>query len=79
VPGDPDLLELVASDKRIRIVYRDWPVLGPRSLPAGRLAISSAVQGRHATFDTVDAVSLERGSTSHRSVSITERCPVISN
>jgi len=47
----PDLLELVASDRRVRIVFRDWPVLSPRSIRAARLAIASAAQGRHAAFD----------------------------
>ncbi len=56
----PDLLKLVASDHRVRIVYRDWPVLSPRSVRAARLAIASAVQGRHAAFD--EAVMRHGGS-----------------
>lgn len=46
-----DLRRLVASDGKIRIVYRDWPVLGERSRRAARLAIASVAQGRHAQFD----------------------------
>ena len=56
----PDLLELVASDKRVPIVYRDWPVLSPRSIRAARLAIASASHGRHAKFD--DALMRHGGS-----------------
>jgi len=47
----PDLIKLVASDKGLRIVYRDWPVLSPRSIRAARLAIASKSTGRHAAFD----------------------------
>lgn len=47
----PDLLKLVAADKGVRIVYRDWPVLSPRSIRAARLAIASDLSGRHAAFD----------------------------
>lgn len=46
-----DLRTLVARDHRIRIVYRDWPILGPRSIRAAQLAIASVRQGRHAAFD----------------------------
>ena len=46
-----DLRKLVATDQRVRIVYRDWPILGPRSVRAARLAIASVRQGRHAAFD----------------------------
>lgn len=46
-----DLRRLVADDKGVRIVYRDWPILGPRSDRAARLAIASVRQGRHAAFD----------------------------
>ena len=47
----PDLRKLVATDRRVRIVYRDWPILGPRSVRAARLAIAAQAQGRHAAFD----------------------------
>lgn len=46
-----DLRALVAGDRRVRLVYRDWPVLGARSRRAARLAIASAAQDRHAAFD----------------------------
>ena len=46
-----DLRKLIAEDDNIRIVYRDLPILGERSVRAARLAIASAVIGRHAQFD----------------------------
>lgn len=47
----PALRTLIAGDRGIRLVYRDWPILGPRSTRAARLALASAAQGRHAAFD----------------------------
>lgn len=46
-----DLRQLLADDPGVRIVYRDWPILGARSVRAARLALASAAQGRHAAFD----------------------------
>lgn len=46
-----DLRALVASDHKVRIVYRDWPILGDRSRDAARLAIASVEQSRHDQFD----------------------------
>ena len=46
-----NLRALLASDRKIRIVYRDWPILGERSRAAARLAIASAEQSRHDQFD----------------------------
>lgn len=44
------LTELLADDKKVRILYRDWPIFGPASEEAARLAIASQYQGRHARF-----------------------------
>ena len=38
------------DNPNVRIVYRDWPVLGSSSKEAARWAIASAMQGRHAAF-----------------------------
>lgn len=47
----PALRTLITEDRGVRLVYRDWPILGPRSTHAARLALASAAQGRHAAFD----------------------------
>lgn len=47
----PALRSLLAGDRGVRLVYRDWAILGPRSTRAARLAIASAAQGRHAAFE----------------------------
>jgi len=44
-----DLRKLVAEDGNLRIVYRDWPILGESSVRAARLAI--ATDNAHARFD----------------------------
>lgn len=44
------LLQLAAKDKKVRIVYRDWPIFGPQSERAARLAIASQWQGKHPAF-----------------------------
>ena len=44
------LKQLVAKDKKVRIIYRDWPIFGPQSERAARLAVASQWQGKHAAF-----------------------------
>ena len=44
------LMKLVAADKKVRIIYRDWPIFGPQSRRAARLAIASQWQNKHASF-----------------------------
>ena len=43
-----DLQKLVANDRKIRIIYRDWPIFGEQSVAAARIAIASNYQGKHA-------------------------------
>ncbi|THG37577.1 DsbA family protein [Sphingomonas olei] len=47
---EPVLNNLLASDPKVRIVYRDWPIFGPASREAARAAIASRWQNRHAAF-----------------------------
>lgn len=44
------LMDLVARDPKVRLVYRDWPVFGAMSERAARAAIAAQFQGRHAAF-----------------------------
>jgi len=54
----PELEALLARDPNVRIVYKDFPILGPDSVVAARAAIAAARQGRyhdlHDTFYTVE-------------------------
>ena len=46
--GDaPALARLAAREKRVRILYKDWPILGPDSRAGARLALATAYQGRY--------------------------------
>lgn len=42
----PDLHALVREDGRIRMVFKDWPVLGPASVYAARLALACKYQDK---------------------------------
>ena len=44
----PELLKLLKSDGKVRVVYKDWPVFGPVSEYAARMAIAAKYQDRYA-------------------------------
>ncbi|MES2443664.1 MAG: DsbA family protein [Pseudomonadota bacterium] len=46
----PTLAQLVAQDPKVRIVYREFPVLGDESLAAARWALAAAEQGKFKPF-----------------------------
>lgn len=46
----PVVESLMASDKKVKLVYRDWPIFGAPSTEAARAAIASKWQGKHASF-----------------------------
>ncbi len=46
----PTLDALMTSDAKVRVVYRDWPILGGGSGPAARAAIAASFQGKHLAF-----------------------------
>lgn len=46
----PALAELLAKDPGVRVVYREYPVLGPDSIMAARWALAAAEQGKYAAF-----------------------------
>ena len=45
-----DIEKLLAADKRIRVVYRELPVLGPDSENAARISLAAAKAGKYAAF-----------------------------
>ncbi|KAA0121862.1 DsbA family protein [Methylobacterium sp. P1-11] len=45
--AEPDLLRLVQSDGRIRLVHKDWPILGDASVYGAQLALAAKYQGRY--------------------------------
>jgi len=46
----PGIEELLARDPNVRIVYREFPVLGPESVIAARWALAAAEQGKFRAF-----------------------------
>ncbi len=45
-----DIDKLLAADKRVRVVYREFPVLGPNSDNAARISLAAAKAGKYAAF-----------------------------
>lgn len=43
----PTMASLLAEDDNIRIVYREWPILGEGSVLASRAALAARAQGRY--------------------------------
>lgn len=43
----PALERLAAADPRVRIVFKDWPILGPGSTLAARTALAADRQGKY--------------------------------
>lgn len=41
---------LRADDPRVRVVYKEWPILGPASDQAARAALAAARQGKYLSF-----------------------------
>ncbi len=42
--------ELLASDANVRVIYREWPILGEDSVFASRAALAARVQGKYEEF-----------------------------
>jgi protein-disulfide isomerase len=55
----PDVERLVQKNKDVRLVLKEFPVLGPDSMFAARAAIASDNQGAYSAFH--DAMMLNRG------------------
>lgn len=46
----PDVARVLAEDRKVRIIYRDTPIISDMSTVAARAAIAASFQGRHAAF-----------------------------
>ncbi|HUZ73621.1 MAG TPA: DsbA family protein [Stellaceae bacterium] len=47
---EPALESLLAQDRNLRIVYKEFPVLGPTSVFASRVALAAHAQGKYGAF-----------------------------
>jgi protein-disulfide isomerase len=48
--SNSDVERLLAEDSRLKVVWRDWPVLGPDSEAAARTSLAAARQGKFKPF-----------------------------
>ena len=44
---EPELRQVVQDDGKVKLVYKDWPVLGPVSVAAARMALASKFQDKY--------------------------------
>jgi len=44
---EPELRQVVQDDGKLRLVMKDWPILGPVSVTASRVALASKFQGKY--------------------------------
>jgi protein-disulfide isomerase len=43
---EPELRQMVEDDGKVRLVFKDWPILGPASVTAARMALASRYQDK---------------------------------
>ena len=60
------LQQALGRDRKLRVVYRDWPIFGEVSAHAARLAIASQYQGKYAAFN--DAIFRLSGAMDEESL-----------
>jgi len=46
----PELLDLIAEDANLRVVMREWPILGPDSELAARASLAAHAQKKYSAF-----------------------------
>jgi protein-disulfide isomerase len=44
---EPELRQVVQDDGKVKLVYKDWPVLGPVSIAAARMALATKYQAKY--------------------------------
>ena len=57
---EPELRQVVQDDGKVRLVLKDWPILGPVSVVAARTALACKYQGKYdKAHDALIGVSLK--------------------
>jgi protein-disulfide isomerase len=44
---EPELRQVVQDDGKVKLVYKDWPVLGPVSIAAAKMALATKYQDKY--------------------------------
>jgi protein-disulfide isomerase len=48
--SNPDIERLLKEDKGLRVVYREFPILGPESIVAARVSLTASKAGKFAAY-----------------------------
>lgn len=48
--NEPELQKLLKQDSRVKLILKEFPILGPTSLTASKAALASVKQGKYAEF-----------------------------
>lgn len=69
------LKKLLAEDKKVRVIFRDWPIFGPASEHAALIAVASKFQGKYfavhdALFDTPRPLTNEKVDAAARKAGV---------
>ena len=64
----PNLVELLRRDTNVRIVFKEYPILGPDSVRASRAALAARMQNRDLYMPFHNALMESRGTFSERRV-----------
>jgi protein-disulfide isomerase len=63
---EPELQQVIKDDGKVKLVLKDWPILGPASAYAARLALATRYQGKfveaHAALIGLDVRLTEAGA-----------------
>jgi protein-disulfide isomerase len=63
---EPDLAQVVKADGKVRMVFKDWPILGPASVYTSGLVLATRYQDKflqaHATLMSLDVKLTEAGA-----------------
>lgn len=62
-----NMLDLMDTDKKLRIVIKEWPVLGPQSMEAALVAIAVSKEAPEKYWDFHKAMMTARGTASKES------------
>ena len=62
-----NMLDLIESDKKLRIVIKEWPVLGPQSMEAALVAVAVTKEAPEKYWDFHKGMMTLRGTASKES------------
>jgi len=65
----PEVIELVASDGNIRLIYKEFPILGPDSLTTANFALATLMVSGPEAYERISTALMElRGTPSNKAL-----------